>query len=96
MVSDRILRANTVGLIGGYNAEAYFCFGSDFLNRVVALKDCRSDNVRKPDSKIDCIVVENFDEHSIDPTVLLGYRRIFEASHNGTTRLVYFERVTPN
>jgi hypothetical protein len=92
LVADRIRRADVVGLIGGYNAEAHFCFGSDHANYVVPLKDCRSDSIREPNPRIDCIVVEDFDVQSVDSNVLRGYRCIFQASRKGATRFAYFER----
>jgi hypothetical protein len=92
MVSDRIERANVVGLVGGFNASGYFCFGSNFSKRVAVLKDCRSQTVEKPGRNVDCIIVENFNPQLIDPAVLYGFKRVFEASRNGKTLLACYER----
>jgi hypothetical protein len=92
MVSDRIERANVVGLVGGFNASGYFCFGSNFSKRVAVLKDCRSQTIERPGRNVDCIIVENFNPQQIDPAVLYGFKRVFEASRNGKTLLACYER----
>jgi hypothetical protein len=91
-ISKQLHDAKVVGLIGGYITEGYFCFGPDFANRVISLRDCRSDTIKKPGPEIDCIVVEDFDAQQIDSSILQGYRRVFEAFHNNKPTFVCYVR----
>lgn len=92
MIGDQLRKAKVVGLIGGYTAEGYFCFGSDYANRVVALKDSRSETIQKPGPEVDAIVVEDFDPQQIDPAILQGYRPVFTAYRDKKPIFAYYER----
>jgi hypothetical protein len=83
LVAEQIQNAGTVGLIGNFNAEGYFCFGLNYSNKVIILKDCRSDTIAPPAQDVRCVIVEGFDSRKIDPDLLRGFRQVFQASQEG-------------
>jgi hypothetical protein len=90
---SRLPNPTSFGLIGTNNAEGYYLFGDDFLNKVVSMSDSRAElRFLSPPDDIEFIVAEDFEPQAIPPEALRGFELLARVSSHGKTVLAVFQR----